>query len=238
MLRNGFFPTIDSRNCKYKVNFMNKQNKKIDVSDALSQSESMELWLEKNWKKMLLLLIALSVVSVAAFAFYYYRSQSIREKEMALVDAENEVLAELLKDSSDTPASWQACLRLAQYRFEKKDFAGAGKMFEQVAESDTVPSEFRNRAKMSAASCLEMAGKNSDAAQYFMTIFKEPSTSALVRNEAGFNAGRLLAASADTKAQAKEVLQQVSESGKIAANNTSDTADMWQSRARVLLNSL
>jgi len=71
-----------------------------------------------------------------------------------------------------------------------------------------------------------------------MTIFKEPSTSALVRNEAGFNAGRLLAASADTKAQAKEVLQQVSESGKIAANNTSDTADMWQSRARVLLNSL
>ena len=217
---------------------MKKENNKIDITGALNDSERVELWLKKNWKKTLIAVIILAIVAVAAFAVYYFNNQKAVANDTALNEADAEKLPELLKKNPESPAANQARLRLAQSLIAKKDFDGAAIQFDLVAISEKTPSEIRSRARMSAAACQEAVGKKLEAAEAYLAIFNDASVSGLARNEAGFNAGRLLAG-LNKKQRASEVLKLVAETIQTPGNAASPAVpDMWQSRAQMLLNTL
>ena len=205
-----------------------------DIEKALPENERIELWLSNNWKKCLLVVIAVIVAAMAVFAVIYYRKETARKNSEALSAAKGEALAAQLNKTPDADGADLARIRLAGELVEKKSFDKAIVQFKAVAASKTAPVELRVRARLSIAACLEQSGKVQEAADACKVIFNDMSVPQSVRNEAGFNAGRILL-DLNQKSEAVSLLQKVV---KVlpAANGKNAEPDQWQIQAAILLN--
>lgn len=209
------------------------KKEKVDITKALEDNERIELWLSKNWKKCLIFAVAVIVAAVAIFIVFYYRQESIRKNSEALAAAKGEKLEAMLKKTPDAAGADFARIRLASEFVEKKSFDKAAEQFKAVASSKSAPAELRIRARLSIAACLENSGKSKEAADAYQLIYNDMSVGQSVRNEAGFNAGRLLIA-LGKKADAVKLLKKVAEI-PAAGKDKVPAADEWQNQAAVLL---
>ena len=210
------------------------KNKNNDFEKALSENERMELWFNKNWQKCIAGLVIVLIVAVAAYSVYYISGHNARAAAEKLSAAKPEEVANILKNDSDVAGAGVARLRLAQSMVEKKDFTNAANVFKLVASDESIPSSLRERAKISEASCKELAGNVREAAQTYINIGNDASVSAAVRAEANFNAGRIFAELKDS-AKAKEILAPLAGSKAV---NEFDPADQWYRQADALLKTI
>lgn len=200
-----------------------KNNQKV-----VSENKNVEIWFEKNWKKCLVALVLILVIGMTIFAVIYFKQQKETEATRALASAKVADLPALLEKNSSVPGAAAARIRLADDLLAKKDYAGAKAQFKIVADDASVAAELRSRAKLSAISCDESAGKTKEAAEAFVLLMNDNTTPQRVRDEAGFHAGRIFLSLNDPRG--KEILQKI-------ANTPADgsMANPWKKNAAALL---
>ena len=191
-----------------------------------------EIWFEKNWKKVLVVIVLVVIVGMVSFALIQRRSQQIENATRRLAEAGVGELPELLAKSDGIPGAAAARMRLAADLLGKKDFAAAKEQFSLAANDASAPLESRTLAKLSAAGCEEAAGNRKTAADAFLQIVNDNSVAATFRDEAGFQAGRILIALGE-KARAKEILQKVAVTPAVSSG-----VNPWKSNAAALLKTL
>lgn len=191
--------------------------------NLLSDSEKAELFLQKNWKKLIvaaiLVVAAVGIVS-ALHSFSVKRSAA---RYAALVNASNETdLAAAIAVAGSGAEVDAARLRLARMYTDAKKFTAALDLCAKIAaEGDPV---FAGEAKMFGAYTLELSNDLKGAAQRFTVLADDPSLSGARRCEAIYAAARLKAVTGDLKGALDLSAQ--------GAKNTE--APYWQNQCRRL----
>lgn len=213
-----------------------KERTKVqDIEKALSQDERIEMWISKNWKKCAVGAIVLIVAVVIGFIIFLKHQEDIRNKSIAIAEAEAENLSELLADNPDVPGANTARIRLAHYlENEKKDYISAGNVYNRIAADTTLPASLRNEARLSSAGCLEAAGKKEEARDAYLSISNDSTVSQSVKCEAAMQAARLLLALGE-RAQAEELLQGLADMEIPAGGEVAVGVQMSKMYAQIML---
>ena len=168
------------------------------------------------------------IVGMAVFAVIYFKQQSEAEATRALATAKVADLPALLEKNPGVPGAAAARIRLADNLLAKKDYAGAKAQFKIVADDASAAAELRSRAKLSAVSCDELAGKTKEAAEAFVLLMNDSTAPQRVRDEAGFHAGRIFLTLNDQRG--KDILQKMA-----SAPADNSMANPWKKNAAALL---
>lgn len=205
---------------------------KNNVDKNIFADEKMaEIWFEKNWKKVVAIVVCAIVVGMAVFASIYLKKQNDSNMMKAFAAAETAELAALLEKSPNAAGSASARIRLADALIEKKDYAGAKAQFQTLANDASAAAELRSRAKLGIAACDELSGNKKAAAESYMRLSNDSSVPSRVRDEAAFHAGRLFVAVADLRG--REILKKLADSPMDSA-----MANPWKAHAAALLKNL
>lgn len=190
-----------------------------------------ELWLEKNWKKVIAVIILATIAGMAVFISLYLKKQKNDDLMQAFAAAEAAELGALLEKNPAAPGAAAARIGLAEKLLNEKKYGEAKEQFKLLASDKNAAAELRSRAKLGSAACDESAGNKKAAADSYLLLVNDSSIPRRVRDEAAFHAGRLLAEIADVRG--KEVLKKL-------VDSPADTsmANPWQAHAAALLKSL
>ncbi len=190
-----------------------------------------ELWLEKNWKKVIAVIILATIAGMAVFISLYLKKQKNDDLMQAFAAAEAAELGALLEKNPTAPGAAAARIGLAEKLLNEKKYGEAKEQFKLLASDKNAAAELRSRAKLGSAACDELAGNKKAAADSYLLLVNDSSIPRRVRDEAAFHAGRLLAEIADVRG--KEVLKKL-------VDSPADTsmANPWQAHAAALLKSL
>jgi hypothetical protein len=188
-----------------------------------------EIWFEKNWKKILLSIVVLLVVGMGIF--YGINQRAVQQKTAAaeLAAAEVSDIAGLLEKNPDVPGAAAARLRLIKSLCEEKKYTEAAKQLSLLAADENASPVIRSRARLDAASCKELNGELKEAAEMYLELSNDYSIASELRNEAAYQAGRLLLALKD--ARGKDVLKTLAE---VPADPLTGK-NFWQKNASALL---
>ena len=206
---------------------MADKKNKIEVA---ANDRQVEIWLEKNWKKALAVIVLLLVIGMTVFGTSYYRKAESAKTMKLLAEAEVADLAELLEKNSGVPGAASARMRLADDLLNKKDYQAAREQYALVVSDRYALAENRSRAKLNMAACDELAGKSKEAGEAYLQVMNDLSVSAVLRDEAGYQAGRIFAGLKDSRG--KEILQ------KVAVSVSANQVNPRKSNAAALLKSL
>lgn len=231
---------------------MSKQSKKeeqkiernlIDAKDAklkgmekalFSDSERVEYWFSKNWKKAtaVLVIIALLIV-VTVFVVSKFNSGSKAAAD-SLADVTIETKDVIAKNNGNAAAP-AARFRLAGQYIAKKDYKNALPLLRQVAGDSKVDAVMRKQAQIALVSALEAAGDVAGATAQSVKIAKDRSLDLTLRLANGSNAARLMAASgkkADAVALIKDMLKEDNGKNSAAFANLRQQLNLLESKTK------
>ena len=178
--------------------------------ELYSDRERMEIWIGENWKKCVILAAVVVVAVVAVYSVRYRSEEKRRAAIVALASAKAEELPAVLAKYPDSPGAATAKMRLAEHLMSQKKYADAKARYAEVAQDRNAPAELRGRAKIAGAACDELSGNLQDAAAACTALMSDSSAGTTIREEAGFQAGRLLIALKEFD-RAAEVLRNVAD---------------------------
>ena len=206
-------------------------NKNNVDANSFAGDKSAELWFEKNWKKALVFIVLLMIVGMAVFAALYLKKQKENDLMQAFAAVEDAELAALLEKNPAASGAAAARAKLAEKLLSEKKYDAAKNQFKLLAADNNAASELRSRAKLGSVACDELAGNKKVAAENYLLLVNDTSIPRRVRDEAAFQAGRILAEISD--ARGKEVLKKL-------VDSPADTsmANPWQAHAVALLKNL
>lgn len=207
---------------------MSESKNKVD-QNIIASDKNIEIWFEKNWKKCSLAIIVILVVGMTVFTTIYLKEQNTAKAAGALAAAKIADLPALLKKTPNAPGAAAARIRLADDLVAKKDYAGAKVQFNAIANDMAAAIELRSRAKLNSALCDELSGNAKAAAESFALLMNDSSISQLIRDEAGFQAGRIFVAIKDPRGE--EILQKLAN-----APTDANMINPWKRNAQALLN--
>lgn len=199
-----------------------------EIGNALfSDNERFEMFFAANWKKILVVALAAVVAITAIFAVRMHLSNTKKQAAAKLVEASTvTALEKALAENADAVGADAARFRLAGMYISEKKYDQARQVFDKLAATAAEP-ELRDKARLSAAYMLEMAGKNAEAAQSFVAIAAPGATLPAVRAEAAYSAGRLFI-SLGKKEEAKQILAQLN---TLEIPQGAQSAGFWKERA-------
>jgi len=217
-----------------KVKKNSKQLNREIENTLFSDNERFEMFFAANWKKIMAAAIAVVVAITLVFAIRMHVAKAGRQASAKLAAAAN--AAELEKALAENPRAAgadAARFRLAgMYQADKK-YDRAYQVLDKLAANAAEP-QLRNKARLTAAYMLELAGKTADAVKRFSAIAALPATPAASRAEASYAAGRLYL-QLGNKTEAKQVLGKL----RMMEAPAGDVAvGFWKERAQMLEHSI
>ena len=182
---------MSKKNVKKKDAVQSKKLNDEIFKDAVDDFDRFEDFFETNLRRILAACAILVVLGSAAVALYWYVERKDRLEAASLIEADTpESIKSALSKYPDNIAADEAKMKLATLYFNKKDFAGALKLYENIARSAPV-GELKNRAALNVAYTLEAMGKMEEAAEKFSSLANIPSMPRSGKDEASYSAARL-----------------------------------------------
>ena len=188
-------------------------------NSLFSDRERMELWFAANWKKCVLVVVGLILLSGIAVTWYYVSEKKEADFVRRLNEAKSaKEIAEIIAERPDHDAVHAARLRMAQDLLAKGEVKAAKAEFEKLAAAAKAASALQESGKIGVANCLELLGEAESAMKSYQTIADDVANSLPTRAEAGFHAARLMLA-AGNNADAKKMAERVAELGNDGARD-------------------
>lgn len=159
-----------------------------------SDSDRVEYWFTKNWKKATVALVLIALVIVAVVFFISKHNDSKKKAADALANVTIATKGVIGK-YSDHPAAPMARFRLAGQYIEKKDYKNALPLLRHIVADSKADPMLKKQAKISLAGALEASGDTAGAITLYTKLSKDRSQQLPTRIMHVSNAARLMAQS-------------------------------------------
>jgi len=128
-----------------------------------------------NWRLIIYPLIAAVVLVLGGLGYYFYQQDQKDLREIQAHDATvqaktPEDLVKIADQFANTTQSDLARLNAANAFFEKKNYDGAVKEYQQIVNNSGTAPELRDSAQLGLASILEATNKIDDALNAYLSV--------------------------------------------------------------------
>ena len=196
----------------------------VVAMDAVDDFDRFEDFFTSNLKMILTACAILALAILVGAAIYALQeSTQTADADKLLAAKTISEIETALKKYPDNEAVPLVKLRLATLKFKAGDKKAALDLYSQV-DSESPPSESKNRAALNKAYTLEALGKGKEAAEAFAQIGADSSRPEYIRNEANYSAARIRLLEGE-KEQAATLLKSIDFS----------TPGFWSMQGKMLL---